>query len=99
MEKFTGSELIGRLNKGKKDFNKNLEGKSTKERKKYKMINTESTRCIDSAAESDSEWKSAEIFSGYFLRDFPFSNEHWTISAINFETLLIGYESWEMGIN
>ena len=103
MEKFTGPDLIAKLRKRKKNSDKNPEEEDVKDRQNSHMTSAECSKCSanDSAkpaTNDDSEWLSAEIFSGYFLRHFPFDSERWTNSAINFDSLLIGYEFDEMGM-
>ena len=97
MEKFIGPDLIAKLINRKKDCGKNLEESDVDDRQNSQIVNAECSKCTanssNPAGKDDFEWLSAEIFSGYFLRHFPFASERWTNSAINFDLLLVGYEN------
>ena len=104
MEKFIGPDLIAKLINRRKDCDKNrrivAKESGVNDRQNSQIVNAECSKYTanssNPAGKEDFEWLSAEIFSGYFLRHFPFVSKRWTNSAINFDSLLIGYESSEM---
>ena len=106
MEKFIGPDLIAKLINRRKDCGKNrrivAKENGVNDRQNSQIVNAECSKCTanssNPAGKDDFEWFSAEIFSGYFLRHFPFVSERWTNSAINFDSVLVGYEFDEMGM-
>ena len=101
MEKFTGTDLIAKLIKRKKYCGKNPEEKDENDGQNFRISNAGCSKFIDSAKsaeEDDLDLSLLEIFSGYFLRLFPFASERWTNLAINFDSVLVGYEFDEMGM-